>query len=591
MSTLKRSQKAKKKSRKRQSTSIPEKRRINWGWMILIGVLLFSAFLRFYDLHKSPLGFNVDEAVNAWNAYCLEKTGMDQHGIHWPIFDSAGFGQGMSTLYLYMVVPFQAVGGLNALTTRIPAAFCGVLTVFLIFYVGKRLFGCWTGLAAAALLAVNPWHLQNSRWGHMGNLFPLLTIAPLAALLWARLPVEDRPDQEPRPLQAALAGAILGIGCFGYYAARLWLPVFYSCIVLIQWPAWRRQLKTRRGAFAIVGFILLVLLTFGPLVYKSLTTQLLEKRAEATWVWSPTDSPSQKVLKVVSRYPGHYGLDFLFRQGDPDVAYAPPSGYGLFYWYTLPLMIAGLLVLLWRAKRSPAARVLLVWVALYPAADLLNEHPTMHALRSIPGICCLTLLAAVGAVFLGKWLWEQHRPMALVVASLAAVIFFISSGRFFYRFYGEFNREPARFFVGRQDLLDTCQWLKPRLKDVDAVFVTSTGIGHPYIYTLVGLQYDPHQWFKDPKEFIEGPLRGGIYKNEKVCLRYGKMHFMFGGLTTPALNALYNSATPQRVLFVVRPGESNLESEIPPIYHATTTWGETSLLVFEVTLGGSPARN
>src|SRR5437867_9862636 len=88
----------------------------------LVAILLVAAALRLWRLGESPPGLNVDEAANAWNAYCLLKTGMDQHGVSWPIFDSQGFGQGMTTVSLYALIPFQAVFGLNIPTARVPAA-------------------------------------------------------------------------------------------------------------------------------------------------------------------------------------------------------------------------------------------------------------------------------------------------------------------------------------------------------------------------------------------------------------------------------------------------------------------------------------
>jgi hypothetical protein len=532
----------------------------------------------------SPPGLNVDEAANGWNAYCLLKTGMDQHGVRWPIFDSEGFGQGMSTLYLYILIPFQAIGGLNVVTTRLPGAVGGVLSVLLIYYVGKRMFDRWTGLLAAAFLAVNPWHLQQSRWGHMATIFPLLVLAPLAAMLWANLPFEDNQDHPPSVIRASLAGAIMGICCYGYYAARLWLPIFFITFVVINWRAWWNQLKTRRGIFAIGTLVLFVGLTFGPLLWKTMFDPLVKRRAEVTWVWNPSDSLAEKAGKALARYPGHFGTDFLFVRGDPDISYSPPKGYGLFHWYMLPLMVLGLLFIISRVKFSLSARVMLTWVAIYPAADLFNEHPTMHALRSLPGVCALTLLAAVGVVYAAHWLWPRQRQITILIGAVLAFVVLLGQIEFLHTFFGEFNTEPEKYFVGHSDLLEACKWLKPRLSEVDAVFVTPTGMSHPYMYTLVGLQYDPQQWFHDQREMMNGPLPGGAYRNEQIGLRYGKMHFMFLDSGQKALDALSWNQRPDRVILIVRPGESTLENQIEPSYRILDPQGHPSLLIFETTI-------
>ncbi|MDD5543340.1 MAG: glycosyltransferase family 39 protein [Acidobacteriia bacterium] len=579
----------KRKSSKSKATHhvearIEERKLVRIEIILLVCILALAGGLRVYHLGQSPLWMNVDEGATAWNSYCLLKTGMDQHGVRWPIFDSAGFGQGMTTLYLYMLIPFQAIGGLNVITSRAPAAMCGVLMVFLIYYVGKRLFDRWVGIAAAGLLALSPWHLQQSRWGHMANLFPLIALAPLAVMLWAGFPGADDGSRPLRPWQALLAGAVTGVGCYGFYGARLWIPVFCTAFVLVNWRAWWGRLKTRPGVLATAAFLLMVLLTFGPLVWASVRLPLVMKRAEVTWVWNPSDAFMTKIEKVVARYPGHFGPGFLFQRGDTDVTLSPPAGYGLFHWYTLPMMLAGLAYVFPRLRRSSSARVLLTWVALYPAADLLNDHPTMHALRSLPGAAALSLTAAVGLIFLLRRSWHWHRQWTVVLAMVAALFILITTMRFNLAFFGDFNADPIRYQVSHRDLVEACAWLKPRLQDEDAVFVTRTGMLHPYIYTLVGLQYDPRQWFRDPKTFEEGRLPNGTFRNEEMCLRYGKLHFIFGEASRREIDQLVKNGRGNRVVFIMRPGELQLGSRVSPVRQIRDPEGNLSLVIYEFTI-------
>ena len=214
---------------------------------------------------EAPPGLNQDEAANAWSAYCLLKTGKDYYyRTSWPLFYVRNVGGNSSTLYVYLMMPFQAIGGLNIYTMRLPAAVAGVLAVWLTFYVGRRLFGTAAALAAAALLAVNPWHLQHSRNGLESSITPLCSIAPLALLLWAGLLSGDKnKTTSPRPLVAAIGGLLTGIGCFGHWEVRLFVPVFLFLIVLFTLPSWWRTIKTKKGALAIVLFILGFAATWG----------------------------------------------------------------------------------------------------------------------------------------------------------------------------------------------------------------------------------------------------------------------------------------------------------------------------------------
>lgn len=205
---------------------------------ILLAIVVVAGALRFVQLGQIPAGINVDEASNAWNAYTLLKTGKDQHGVSWPIFYTRAFGENRSTSYIYSLIPFQALGGMSIQTTRLAAAFGGLLTVLLMYFVGARLFGQATGMIAAGILALNPWHLQVSRLGVEASLSPLLILASLAAVLWANLPLVDDNQRRARPLVALLAGLVLGLSLYGYWAVRIFLPLFFIAAVAVTWKVW-----------------------------------------------------------------------------------------------------------------------------------------------------------------------------------------------------------------------------------------------------------------------------------------------------------------------------------------------------------------
>jgi 4-amino-4-deoxy-L-arabinose transferase-like glycosyltransferase len=543
--------------------------RHRWTLGILLVILLVAGTLRLFKLDELPPGLHVDEASHAWNAYTLLKTGKDQHGVRWPIFYSRLFGDNASTSFIYALLPFQAIGGMNVTTARLPSAVGGVLTVLLIYFVGARLFGCVTGLVAAAMLAVNPWHLQTSRFGvDAGS--PFLILASLAAFLWANMPFDDDEQRRPRPVIAALAGAMAGISCYGYPAVRLFLPVFLIGAVLVTWNGWWRRLKTREGALAIGALIVAGAITFGPLLWKHLTDPEISRRGRIQgWVWSESDTLAEKIGKALERYPGHFGADFLFKSGDGDPAYAPPEGTGLFHWYDLPFMLAGLLACLARARSSRAARFLLLWIILYPVADLLTKHPSMHSMRSLPGIGGLVLLEAVGAATAGKWLWQRQRQIAAGSYCAAALLVLFLNVRFLQRFFGP-DFFPQRYFVGAYgaDIMQAAEWLKPQLKDVDAVFVTGRAT-HPYIFTLVGLGYDPEQWFRDVHEVVPGPLPNGTYQYEDVYRRFGKFRFMVDASSLAKLKELMDNDRRDHVIFIVRPVELRLNEQTRPIEEQT----------------------
>jgi len=549
---------------------------VRFPWRgVLVVIVVGAALLRLVGLGHAPPGLNQDEAANAWNAYCLLQTGKDQAGVPWPIFYTRCLGENRSTLFIYILLPFQALAGLSVWTTRLPSALGGVITVALTYVVGARMFGRTPGLVAAALLTLNPWHLQQSRWGHEAALCPLLVVLPLALMLRADLPFDDGPNRRPSAAWAVLGGAIAGIGCYGYPAVRLFLPIFFALAVLVNGRRWWEHLKTPRGRMAIGTLAIGIAVTFGPLAFKHLTDPEIGKRGRTTQLWEDQDPLGTKITKVLARYPGHFGPDFLFINGDRYEIQSPP-GFGQFHWYMAPLMILGLITTVWRLRSSGAARILLVWLVTYPVGDLLGTHfyGSMHALRSLPGLCGLILLGAVGAVEAGAWLWKRSRPVALVSGAIAAVVVMVLNIRFLHYFFGAYNDRPTIYHGYHVDLLQACDWLRPRLDPIDAVFCTTAGMNMPYVVSLVRLGYDPRQWCQDVREIHTiGPW--------DVYTRYGKVSFMYGQYWLPALNALTQNGRPDRAIFIVRPGQLKLPN---PVHRITGPEGTVPLWVFEQTL-------
>ncbi len=521
--------------------------------LILVAITACAAFLRLYHFGQSPPGLNQDEAVNAWNAWCLLKTGHDMTGASWPVFYSHAIGDNRTTLYSYALLPFQAIGGLGVWTTRLPNAVAGIACVPLLYGVGARLFGRGTGLIAALLLALDPWALFMSRWGIEGGLCPLLALGTLALLLAAGLPFDEIP-RAPRVALAALAGLFAGLACYGYWCMRLYVPALLALLALAIGRAGWARLARGRGLAALAAFASGLCVTLGPLAWKHLVDPAIGRRAAMTRLWDPGTPLAEIARRVAGRYFAHFGPDFLFVRGDR-YELVSPIGQGEFSWYMLPVMIAGLAFAFARARRSRAARVLLATVIAYPAGDVISRYPSVHAMRSAPGIPALVLLAAFGAAAAGAWLWARRRPIAVAAAIAFGVAIAALDGRFLVRYFGEYNARPEIYHGYHADLIDATRWLGPRLGAYDAVFCTAIGMNEPFAVTLVGLSWDPRRWFAEPRDTR-------VVGDWDVTLRYGKMRFMHERLWVPDYERLANDGRPERALFIVRPGELGLEKPV-----------------------------
>lgn len=121
---------------------------IQLQYFLLIGITLLAAVGRFYQL--GTWGFWYDEI------YTMRDVGN--------IFTLGWLNQQVSRLLIYLTVNFL---GTSELTARLAPALIGILTVPILYFPTRKLFGPIVALLAALFLAVSPWHLywsQNARF-------------------------------------------------------------------------------------------------------------------------------------------------------------------------------------------------------------------------------------------------------------------------------------------------------------------------------------------------------------------------------------------------------------------------------------------
>jgi hypothetical protein len=453
----------------------------------------------------------------------------------------------------------------------------------------------------------------------------------LATLLAARLPPATSATP-PSIVLAALGGILTGLCLYGYPAVLIFLPLFLVAIVALNWRQWRDCLRDRRAlaaalAWAVAGGIVLTPLAWQHAFHGS----EIRKRSVGTWIWDFHPSTAkelpfgEKVGAVVGRYFEHFGPDFLFLRGDHSSIESPP-GMGMFYWYMLPLFLLGFGSCVRNFSTSVTARVILAWVVLYPVSDSLawstgdDQQLCLHSLRSSPGICGLVLLAAAGATWAAGWLWKRSQSWFWGSAVAMALAVVLMNAWYLSRFFGEYNRRPFIYHRYHVDLVAASQWLKPRLHQYDAVFCTTDSLAEPvrylktmgvdlpvfvpegtikqpYITMLHELNYDPQRWLNEVPEMTDPS--GAMYT---FCFRFGKICFLYPSKqieirdgrphmvpTSKAfINQLRTNGKPDRVLYILRPGEEKfiegLEDLGPPVETIKRPDGVTTLVLIETTL-------
>jgi len=525
----------------------------------LVLILVLAGVLRFIYFGESPPGINQDEGVDAWNAYCLLKTGKDQVGASWPIFYMRGIGSSWSTLYIYLLIPFQAIGGLSITTTRIPPALFGVLGIALMYYAGKRLFNEKVGLFSALLLTLNPWYFQESRWGHESTIAAQLGLLPLALMLWAN--IIPGLERAPRPIVAGIGGLLSGIGCYGYQPVRVFVPIFLFLIFILSPLRWLREMKKPKFLLAVIIFAAGFMVFFGPLLWQHI---FHPHEINRHFYFQPerigTVGLYESIRNTLYRYGQHFSPNFLFT----DIDYISPPGEGLLSWYMVPLFAAGLIASAARLKTSVPVRITIAFILAYPVGDILAWGPPLSSVRSVVGLCGIILLAAIGGVDTSEWLRKRHKAIASATTAAFFIIVLFFSVRYFHSFFGTINSQNDSM---RQkfncNLVEACEWIKPRFEDFDAIIFAHFGITNTVC--MVTLGYDPNRWFNDPKEII-------TLEEWDYYIRCGKMFYMHNGLFPSMLSFIGRSVEtgqyrPDHILLVIRPFEVGIPEPEKQILH------------------------
>jgi 4-amino-4-deoxy-L-arabinose transferase-like glycosyltransferase len=235
--------------------------------ILLLAAILIAALV----LRLDGIGFGLP-ALNDPDEPLFMMTALEM--LQKQSFDPGWFGHPGTITFYALGAVIAAVGGLGIATGRfadgdafaaavyadpgilfLPArvmiALCGVLCVWLVFRLGKKLGGARLGLVAAALLAVNAVHIEYSqiiRTDVQASVFMLL--GALAAVAVA---------ERGRARDYLLAGLSAGLAC-----ATKWPAATIFVTILGAWACRPQELRGWHGPVLAAGAALVTLVAVSP---------------------------------------------------------------------------------------------------------------------------------------------------------------------------------------------------------------------------------------------------------------------------------------------------------------------------------------
>jgi len=437
----------------------------------LIIVLLLGGFLRLYHLSSLPISLFGDEIDVGYHAWSLFTTGRDYLGNFLPTYIHS-LSEWRAPLMMYLAAPIVGLLSPSAFSVRLPAALMGILNLYLIYLLGKKLFGNKIGLISAVILALTPWHIHYSRVSFEVTLLTTLILSGTILYLSKKY---------------FLALTLFILTFYTYSVANLFVPTLLFSLLLFFRPG-----KVRPSPQVLVkAFILLFLLlpigyhlTFGEAAgrYRTISIFNDQKIIEDVilqrtdpWIAGFRLEPlfHNKVIAYAATFGRNYltafSPDFLFINGDPNFRQSV-GRFGQLLWVCLPFLILGLLkIALWK---NPSYRLVLAWLLLAPVSSALTIGGGSHATRLFVTLPPLILITALGLESFLSWqgrFSSKIRFSILVTVSLATLL---NLTGYWYRYEFHYRFESARVWnYGFEQIFG-------RLKELDRgegrVFINNT---------------------------------------------------------------------------------------------------------------------
>ncbi len=434
----------------------------------------------------APPGLNQDEASIGYEAWSLLHYGIDRNGVSWPVH-LISWGSGQNALYAWLAMPFIGAFGLSPVTTRLPMLISGLLSLPLVWWIGRKLFGEMAGLGAVVLVALNPWHIMLSRWGLESNVLPFMF---LCGLFLISFPLRGEVESGGSSLKSwrwLAACALFALCLYAYGPAYLAIPLFVLGAVAIGWVSRAMSWKA-----ATVGLVVFTLVALPIGLFIAVNTFKWDTLVIAG-ISMPRMPATPRFASQLAEGGGpfaHAGAlwQLLVTQRDGTL-YNITDPYGVMYsvaFFALGLALAVATIVFAFAKRWPPQRALIaLWIVACLPTGIVQE-PNINRIN-------LLLMGLVVAAGIGLGMLDAKVKGAFIAGTVALLAMF----GFFTRDYFTTQRDKLapEFLDGLLPALQHAQ----SASATDGLICVSGKVNMPYIYALFTEETDPREFNRTVK--------------------------------------------------------------------------------------------
>lgn len=378
-------------------------------------VLLVALLVRVVNLEHIPVNLGGDEGTWGNQARAMLDGGVlaNPFSTRWLNFPSLAFLILASSMRIFG----ETVAGLRMLS-----ALTGTASILTTFLLARELWGRRVAWAAAALLAFGHYHMHYSRLAYNNITDSLLVTLALYLVV--------RGMRSRRAFYFALTGAVMGLGWYEYFGARL------VNVIVVIYMLWRGAVDYR---FSRVWWrFLAVLLAVVWVVAAPLLLHYLAHPADFNAGWYRVSIAKPEWFVREQEYSGLGPVALLWRQFWKSIsAFHYTLDPTFHYRASIPMLdfVSGVLFLLglvwatahWR-ERGGGLLLIWFWLVLILGWVLTENPPSSQRLIIItPALALLIGLGLSWLAELGQRVLGRRRPpgwdeIAIVVLALIAIL-------------------------------------------------------------------------------------------------------------------------------------------------------------------------
>src|SRR3989344_1088380 len=320
-------------------------------FLTLFLIVLFGAFLRFYNISSVPVSLYWDEVASAYNAYSIAQSGKDEYGTSYPLLFRS-FEDYKTPANIYLTSVIVKFLGLSEFTTRFTSALFGSLSVLISFFLvsellkkqkfkDKKINIPTIALITSFLFAISPWHIQFSRTGFEANVGLFFLLTGILFLLRTINRVNYR--------DIIFSAIFLGISIYFYRSIQLFLPLFLLGFFII----FRKNILDKSNLKIFLAGAMIFSAIALPFVPSTISREGLTRQRQTNFVSNALDEVYKTSVKIhesknrilgniiynrrivyarlfVQNYVSHFTPKFLVEEGDVNPRHRV-KGMGVFY--------------------------------------------------------------------------------------------------------------------------------------------------------------------------------------------------------------------------------------------------------------------